>query len=254
MFFNTQVDDMFLETDIYQPAGTTFRIRTSDLDAILTWQADINTRLTSGSSYVIEIGYNGNGDIDNATNTDATASQAAKICDPDTAVYYADEPDPPLDYVKPVGTGVDQWPTTPKNYTWSLACAELDPLENWFQNTANSAQLRHISHTFTHLNLDNATYNDTYKEIQFNQVYLAEIGLANGTNFSPHGIIPPAITGIHNGDALRAWKQLGIDAVVGDSSRPLICNQQNEFWPYITSVAADGFDGMVVVPRWRTFP
>lgn len=43
--------------------------------------------------------------------------------------------------------------------------------------------------------------------------------------FSPKGLIPPAITGLHNGDAIRAWHDAGIIYVVGDNTRPLLMNQ-----------------------------
>lgn len=239
---------MLLTTDIYEPANTTFRLRTSDLDALLTWQADVNTRLPDGSTYVMEIGYNGNGNIETSANVNDADN--TNICKPDNGVEYDALPDPPLEFVKPLGSGTSVWPNTPKNYSWSLACTKLDDLAAWFQVEANRNQLAHISHTFTHLNLDNSTYDDTYKEIQFNQAYLTQVGLASST-FSPKGIIPPAISGLHNGDALRAWHDLGITAVVGDSSRPLLLNQENEFWPYISTMAQDGYDGMIVIPRWR---
>jgi len=34
---------------------------------------------------------------------------------------------------------------------------------------ANRNAFAHVSHTFTHLNLNNATYSDAAKEIKFNQ-------------------------------------------------------------------------------------
>jgi hypothetical protein len=56
---------MHLETDLYLPNGSSFRLRPEDLDVHVTWQAELNTRLPAGSSYVIEIGHNGNGDNSN---------------------------------------------------------------------------------------------------------------------------------------------------------------------------------------------
>lgn len=222
-YFNTQVDDMMLSTAIYQPNGTTFRLRTTDLDAHVKWQADINTRLPAGSTYKVEIGYNGNGDIENSANVNDADN--TDICKPDGGIEYDyQSTDPPLEFYKPLGTGINYWPTTPKNYTWTLACAKLDNLSAWFMDTTNRDAFCHISHTFTHLNLDNSTYSDTYKEIQFNQNFLAQIGITGGC-FTSNGIIPPAITGLHNGDAIHAWLDLGITQVVGDSSRPAIMNQ-----------------------------
>jgi hypothetical protein len=62
VYFTTQVDDMHLETDLYLPNGSSFRLRPEDLDVHVTWQAELNARLPPGSSYVIEIGHNWNGD------------------------------------------------------------------------------------------------------------------------------------------------------------------------------------------------
>lgn len=42
--------------------------------------------------------------------------------------------------------------------------------------------------------------------------------------FSPKDPIPPAITGLHNGDAIRAWHDAGIVYVVGDNTRPSLMN------------------------------
>ena len=55
---------MFLDTDIYSPNGTTYQITTDDLDEHIQWMADINTRITKGSNYFIEVGHNGNGNIE----------------------------------------------------------------------------------------------------------------------------------------------------------------------------------------------
>jgi len=86
----------------------------------------------------------------------------------------------------------------------------------------------HISHTFSHEDQDNSTYFDVYREISWNQAWLQNVGIMAagnaGNKWSGTGIIPPAITGLHNGDALRAWADLGITHVVGDNTRPVLLN------------------------------
>lgn len=109
-----------------------------------------------------------------------------------------------------------------------------------------------MSHTFTHEDENNATYFDVFREISWNQAWLTQVGIASGSRFSPLGIIPPAITGLHNGDALQAWHDRGITNVVGDNTRPVLLNTANEHWPLITTVAANGYAGMQVTPRWAT--
>jgi hypothetical protein len=245
-YLSTQIDDMHLYTAMYIPNGTTFRVVPADLTAHIAWQASVNQRLPAGSNYTIEIGHNGNGDIDVAVND----YDVNGICNPETAIYYADQVDTPLEFQKPLGTGTSLWPTDPANYTWSLSCAQLDPLAAWFNDPANRDNFMHISHTFSHENLDNATYSDTYREINFNIAWLKQIGIYDAKWFSPQGLIPPAITGVHNGDAIRAWMDQGIIYAVGDNSRPVLLNTENEFWPLISSVAGNGYDGLTIMGRW----
>ncbi|KAK3682052.1 hypothetical protein B0T22DRAFT_432386 [Podospora appendiculata] len=245
IYLNTQVDDMHLETDIYQPNGTTFRIRTSDLDTHKNWQVDINTRLPSGSNYFIEVGHNGNGDIEAATNLASSAS-----CVPDYAVEYDSPPDTPLEFQKPLGTGTDLWPPEFSTYGWSLTCAKLDAIATWFYNNPNAFAA--VSHTFTHEELNNATYHDASREIAFNTAWLKQIGLWTSARFSSIGLIPPGITGLHNGDAIRAWMDNGIRYVVGDNTRPILRNPTNPFWPLISTVAGNGYAGLTILPRWAT--
>jgi len=133
-----------------------------------------------------------------------------------------------------------------------LICAKLDPLHMFFSTPSTRDAFAHVSHTFSHESEDNATYYDINKEISWNSAWLSQITLSAATNFSPKGLIPPAITGLHNGDALQAWWDNGIRACVGDNTRSVLMNSQNEHWPYMTTKAANGFDGMQVTPRWAT--
>ena len=209
---------MQLETELYEPAGSIFRLRTGDLDAHKTWQTNLNSRLPAGSKYFLEIGHNGNGDIIAALDV------AGNGCNPAFAVDYDSPPDTPLEFQKPLGTGTDLWPSSFVTYSWSLACAKKDPLANWFTTAANRNAFAHVSHTFTHEELNNATYNDAKREIQFNKAWLQQIGISSATMFSANGLIPPAITGLHNGDVIKAWLDNTITNVVGDNTRPVLRN------------------------------
>lgn len=248
LHFSTQVDDMFLETPLYTPSGQTYRCKPDDLTVHVSWQAALNAKMPKGSEYFVEIGHNGNGAIEKATDT----NQGSQVCKPASGIEYPDQTDGPPDYTKPPGTGVDIWPKTPTEYSWSLECNEIDELQNWFAEESNRDAFAHISHTFTHEDLTNATYSDTSKEISFNQAWLKQVGLYNAKRFSPNGIIPPAITGLHNADALQAWKDNGIVNVVGDNTRPLLLNKGYPFWPLNTTVAGNGYAGINVMPRWAT--
>lgn len=142
-YFSTQVDDMFLHTPIYYPGGQTYRCKPADLTLHVTWQTDLNKRMPAGSEYFVEIGHNGNGDIEQATGT----TEGDRACSPASAIDYADQMDGNPEYAKPPGTGTSVWPATPTKYTWSLDCAKLDELQNWFAVESNRDAFAHISHT-----------------------------------------------------------------------------------------------------------
>ncbi|KAM7186129.1 non-anchored cell wall protein-1 [Naviculisporaceae sp. PSN 640] len=246
IYFGTQVDDMHLDTELYLPANTTFRIRTSDLEAHKEWQAEINTRLPPGSDYFLDIGHNGNGDMIAAT----AEPTSEDICAPDYPIFVDAPSPPPVEFQKPLGTGTDLWPPEFEQYTWTLGCAALDDIATWFMN--NRDVFASVSHTFTHQVLTNATYHDASREVYFNIAWLKQIGLYDSPRFSPLGLIPPGITGLRNGDVIRAWLDNGMGYVVGDNTRPVLRNPTNSFWPAISNTELNGYTGLTIVPRWAT--
>ncbi|KAL5117246.1 hypothetical protein ACEQ8H_004805 [Pleosporales sp. CAS-2024a] len=253
IYLNTQVDDMFLETELYRPQGQSYRCKPEDLNDHVTWQADINSRMPAGSEYFVEIGHNGNGDIEAAADTD----QGENVCSPGPgmqagAIEYPDQPDGwNLEYAKPPGTGKNIWPDKPTSYTWSEECAAIDDLQNWFADATNLDNFAHISHTFSHADLTNGSYSDASKEIAFNRAWLKQQGIDQAKRWSDSGIIPPAITGLHNADAIRGWMDNGIFNVVGDNTRPVLRNS-NTFWPLNSTVEVNGYAGLNIMPRWAS--
>jgi len=219
IYLNTQVDDNFVETELYE-TNKPYRIKVADFETHVSWMKDINSRMPPGSSYKIEIGHNGNGNIEAAVEKDYDSDEP--LCDPQEGIEYPDQTDGPPEYKKPIGTGKDIWPRNIKTYTWSMECMQLDPLLVWFMKPANRDAYLHVSHTFTHEDETNATYADVVKEIQWNQKWFDLIGFSKQATFSPNGLIPPGITGLHNGDALRAWVENKIVYAVGDNSRPVL--------------------------------
>lgn len=143
IYIGTQVDDMFLETAMYRPQGQIFRTKPADLTTHVTWQAALNARMPAGSEYFIEIGHNGNGDIDTATDT----TEGLTACDPNTGIEYTTTRSGNPEYTKPVGTGTDFWPAAPSVYGWSLQCVQIDELQNWFAVASNRDAFAHVSHT-----------------------------------------------------------------------------------------------------------
>lgn len=247
MHLNTQVDDVQLQSDIYYPArASPYKIKTADLDGHITWMAELNGRLPAGSNFKVELGHNGNGNIEAAT------AAANTVCVPNYAVERVSAADTPLEYKKPLGAGADEWPPEFTTYKWSPTCAFRDSFAKWFNTSSNLNAYMHMSHTFTHEELNNATYNDAKKEVQFNQAWMNQIGIDKATSFSAKGLIPPGITGLHNGDAIKAWMDSGLTSVVGDNSRPVLRNPQSKYYPLISTLQNNGYAGLTIVPRYPT--
>lgn len=244
---NTQIDDMFLESDIYNSPGTVYRITPADMEGIVEWLPSIKAKMNPGSDYFIEVGHNGNGNIEASSMT----VEGESICN-GGGIEYDSPPDTDMEFKKPQGTGTDLWPVRTTAYIWSSTCTNLDELLLWWTDEANRDKFAHVSHTFTHLELNNATYADASKEIFYNQVWLQKVGISSAKKYTSQGIIPPAITGLHNGDALKAWWENGVRNCVGDNTRSVLVNKENSMWPYFTTAEHDGFAGMQVNPRWAT--
>lgn len=246
-YLSCQIDDVGLSTGIWTQ-DREFRTRVADMEAHVVWQKDINSRLPTGSDFWLEMAHNGNGDFINATGQ----SGSEAFCDPDEAVYYQYPPDTALEFKKPLGTGTNLWEPKWVSYNWTEECAELDALSSWFMVPENRDAFGHLSHTFTHQEMNNATYHDANNEITFNQAWFAQTGIDQSKHFSPHSLVPPAITGLHNGDVIRAWMENGIYYVVGDNTRAPLKNPNSGFWAYISNVEDDGYAGLVVIPRYAT--
>lgn len=248
------VDDMFLDTDIWNTTtiadldGQRSRINSSDLTIHMEWVPQFIQSLNPGSVYFLETGFNGNGNMD---YVGGLTSVAARNCPDSVDVNDPIGPNVVQEWMKPLGSGVNQWPSKP-SYDWSLSCILMDPLAQWFQNATNRDFLAWTSHTFTHEDLENATYYDTNLEMSYNYHHAQVIGLTNATKWSNKTFIPPGISGMHNGDALRALWDNGIIGGVGDSTRPVLCNPDNANWPVFTTVEGNGFAGYTIIPRWAS--
>jgi hypothetical protein len=253
VYLNTQIDDVFVQTELYQ-TGKSFRIAVDDLKTHVTWMKEVNSKLPAGSAYIIELGHNGNGNPEAAVEKDYDNDPA--LCNPQEGIEYADQTDGPPEYMKPIGTGKDLWDKKYKKFSWSSECLNLDPLLVYLADQTNRQNYFHVSHTFTHEDQTNATYSDVVKEMTWNQEWFKRIGFADedfASHFSPNGLIPPGITGLHNGDAIRAWLENGIIHAVGDNSRPVLMNvasRKSDYHPIITNVKENGYDGAYIIGRY----
>lgn len=246
---NAQVDDVQMSTEMYYPAGKIVKTTAADMDGHVAWQKSLNGRLPDGSNFMLELAHNGNGNLAAAT----AVNRDDAVCNPNWHIMADWPPTTELEFQKPLGTGVDLWPSdASETYTWTAQCAQRDPFVQWFQTSANRDSFMHLSHTFTHLYLNNATFHDTQREIKYNQDWMKQMGIDQAAHFSPAGLVPPAITGMHNGDAIRAWMQNGITSVTGDNTRPVLRSTESPYWPLISTVDANGYDNLVIIPRYST--
>jgi hypothetical protein len=143
IYLGTQIDDVFLTTEMYRPQGKEYRTVPDDFSMHVAWQEELNARMPAGSEFFLELGHNGNGDIEASAYT----AEGESVCRPPNAIDYPEQPSGSPDYRKPPGTGVNIWPATPERYTWSLECAEIDELQNWFAVEEQRDAFAHISHT-----------------------------------------------------------------------------------------------------------
>lgn len=86
---------------------------------------------------------------------------------------------------------------------------------------ANNAPFDWISHTYTHLNLDTATYTATLNELRQNDKAAKAKNLLL-RSYWKDGLITPDISGLTNSEALRAMSDFGVRYIVSNTS--LNCN------------------------------
>ncbi|KAJ3317489.1 hypothetical protein HDU76_001159 [Blyttiomyces sp. JEL0837] len=258
--WSTHVDDLFLLSTVggdggisgpKPPAGTgvDFRLSVKDMDGIYKWQVDYNKRLNPGSSFKLDLCFNGNGILEYSNLKNP--SLPAPLDHADTDVPY--------NFVKPLGTGYTYWPSTAtalapfqlasfqKNFA---AMKQYDPLFAYFVANASYFYLNH--HTFSHENLNNCSYSDAFHEIQSNYWMAVTAGWVGQPYWSNHSMVTPSISGLFNGDALKALWDFGIRSIQGDITRVNTLNDTNYYWPMVTSVATSNFGGMTVLPRSAT--
>ncbi|KAK5011639.1 hypothetical protein LTR28_010810 [Elasticomyces elasticus] len=221
----TQVDDLFLQTAMYTD-NSLFRLRAQDLANHIDWTNTLNRNIKDsnpGSEYFTEFGFNANGIL----NYDYSVAQIDVKVDPNTCPnpIFTDwtEPGEGLEYKKPIGAGKNRWPTSVDS-SFTGDCVRIDPLVAFLFNATTRDAIGLVSHTFTHLELNTATYHDAYLEILTNLQFAEFLNFTVGPRFSGSGLIPPAITGLHNGDVLRAWSDNGLWNAIGDNTRPPLRN------------------------------
>lgn len=158
VYVGAQVDDVFLETDLFMPDGSeaTYRMTGADLEASLAWQNGARQRPT-GAELVLDMAYNGEG---------------ASAFSPDTLTPTA---------------------------------------------RALEGEFKWISHTYTHLNLNEVDYDAARFEIAANVKAAKALDLSL---FDKANLVTPQVSGLYNPEAMKAAADVGVRYVVSDTSRP----------------------------------
>ncbi|KAJ3329732.1 hypothetical protein HDU76_007251 [Blyttiomyces sp. JEL0837] len=264
--WSAHVDDLFLISTVTgdggypgQPnstlaklqtsTGVNFRVGVKDMDGIYRWQVDYNKRMNPGSDFRLDLCFNGNGVLETSNTNNATLPAPLDHSDTDVDINF----------IKPLGSGYTYWPSTAaalapfqlasiqKNFE-SMKKADL--LFNYYVANGSFFYLNH--HTFSHENLNNCTYSDAYHELESNYFIAKVAGWVDKPLWSNHSMVTPSISGLFNGDALKALWDFGIRSVQGDETRFNTVNDSNYHWPMISSKASSNFDGFVFIPRAAT--
>lgn len=106
-----------------------------------------------------------------------------------------------------------------------------------------------LNHTYSHPNLDKLSYqvvrNEVDKNFKFGRRHFRKI---LRSHFSDYHIVTPEISGLFNKNAMRAMKDLGVESVTGDNSRPEL-KPVNTYFGRYTEKAKNGVDGIFIMPR-----
>jgi len=245
LFFNIQIDDYFADnefnaTDAFVPEDKKEHYRTSveDMENLAEWQKDIqNNRMPYGSDFKIELAFNGLHILTEAHHKEYVARN--------WTVFNV-----PVDYVKPLDeVGSNRWVGN-EDTDWDVKALKKDKLFEYFQKEDNQKNFHWLTHTFSHQNLNFASLHDADMEIGLNVKMADEpyLGMYKRDCFSPHSIVTPEISGLHNGHVLKIFEKYGIKYAVGDTSRTDL-NPENYYLPFITTQASSNFDGFLVIPR-----
>ncbi|OUM59546.1 hypothetical protein PIROE2DRAFT_14879, partial [Piromyces sp. E2] len=249
LFMEIQIDDYFTDncfnsTDACEgkrskPGVAHYRTSVQDMINLAQWHHDVSGRLPEGSQIKIELAINGFHILNEMQH---------KLI---TNMDWTDPPVVPYNHTKPLGEVVThRWPEQFDDDWDDTILQNEDPLYKYFKDPNHQDDFYWLTHTFTHLKLDMASYHDSFMEMKENIKMSDEpyLGMYNRPCYSKHSIVTPEISGLHNGDNLKAFTENQVYYAVGDTSR-VDLSPANFYFPYITNMTQSNFDGFVVFPR-----
>eukprot|EP00127_Corallochytrium_limacisporum_P007252 Clim_evm8s245 gene=Clim_evmTU8s245 len=245
ILLSAQIDDYLLDTQVVRGGSERVEGRTSvsDMQAHVDW---VRAMHGDDNEFMIELVYNGNG-------PSLELKRNFIVRDEEQSVY-SKAAHLPKNWRKPLTEGYanDTWPEAYELETVQ-AQFEADPLLKWSHE--NYRDFYWVSHTFSHLILNNVTYYDAWCEIYFNEQFMDDVfGDVPDMEryFSRHGIVSGGISGLFNGDNLRAWTDLGIVNAVGDNSHANVLRPNGKYRGFWTSEWYNGHSGVYICPRHAT--
>ncbi|ORX77348.1 hypothetical protein BCR32DRAFT_328962 [Anaeromyces robustus] len=243
LYFGIQIDDFFINNPFNFTKGTEYRSSIQDLKNIAQWQKEITEkRMPYGSSFKIELAFNGMYVLIISQHKEHISQS------------YTD-PHNHYTYVFPMSEeGTHKWPDNIDSNWDDSVLRNGDKLYDYIaKNPEVQDNFYWLTHTFSHHNLNSASFHDADVEIGLN-IKLADepyLGMYNRPCFSQNSIVCPEISGMHNGHTLEAFKKNRIYYGVGDNSRPDV-SPDNYYFPLITNQTTSNFDGFYIIPRQPT--
>jgi len=242
IYFSMQVDDFFINNPWNFTQGTEYRTSIPDMKNLGVWQKDILNRMPNGSQFKVELAING-------MHVLIAAKHKADITQSYEHVLKE------YGYVKPLNEeGTKKWPETVDSDWDDSVLRSGDKLYDYFaKNEEAQDNFYWLTHTFSHHNLNYASFHDADMEMALN-VKMADdpyLGMYKRDCYSPHSIVCPEISGLHNGHTLQAFEKNDVHFAVGDTSRPDLASG-NPYIPVLTNDTFAHHDGFIIIPRQPT--
>eukprot|EP00127_Corallochytrium_limacisporum_P006684 Clim_evm63s232 gene=Clim_evmTU63s232 len=270
LHLGVQIDDLFLRSQSFTRPSLLYRSTRYDLKRVWEFQEEVlaNPALPPNSYFKVEMGYNHNGMFQEADVSyqfvrryENAALEEQWIGDMPCAGWRA-----PIDGEEPGDNefnlcgGDTPFPgpaivyhrndTIPEEFdendvrTWIRS----DPVWHYAMTDEVQEYFHWITHTFSHLEMDNITEHDASQEIDISMRVQRTVGLDDHPYHSSEHVITPRISGLFNGYALRAMDKLGIISIVDDKSTG-VTNFNYPWHGWRTTYERNGHDGMYVNKR-----
>ncbi|KAG4104233.1 hypothetical protein H8356DRAFT_1640639 [Neocallimastix lanati (nom. inval.)] len=246
VYLTQHIDDIFSSEELvstndkYYTSNENYRNTKEDFDNAIQYQNDILQKMPEGSTYRLELAFNGYGLIEN-TIYNFNITENLKVSDT---------------YVNPKGYGVSRWPHFPYDIQWlESELSSKNTLYNFIKYKEKKGSFYWSSHGFTHQNLNIATVEDVTNQIQTNAKMAVRLGIPE-ENLSKKTIIPPESSGLHNVDAIETFLSQGITCASGNLYRSDITNdefyEKKIYLPWRTTKASSNIANFPVIPRIPT--